>query len=149
MEEIWMKASIKPTVETQCVLNLTEKLSSTFLCTMLENKAVRSAYELHAVLWNTFSLFTRMLQFSKSLFYYPLNFVDISRVKPTLIGWGFEVLQLTGRESAEGLKNAIGLGLSRCILEIEALVTFSLTSVPLPAVPVSLHEVYKEPTLLS
>lgn len=50
MEEIWMKASIKPTVETHCVLNLTEKLSSTFLCTMLENKAVRSAYELHAVL---------------------------------------------------------------------------------------------------
>lgn len=100
-----------------------------------------------------------MLQFSKSLFYYPLNFVDISGVKPTLIGWGFEVLQLTGRESAEGLKDAIdlhpsfmpdlNLGLSRCILKKEALVTLSLTSVPLPAVPVSLHEVYKEPTLLS
>lgn len=53
-----------------------------------------------------------MLQFSKSLFYYPLNFIDISIVKPFIIGWDFEVSQLTGRETAEGLKDAMELRLS-------------------------------------
>lgn len=100
------------------------------------------------------------MHFSKSSFYYSLNIIVIPRVKVVFVEWGVEVWvsrysRLIGSGSVVGLKDAkdlhqsfkpdLNLKLSRNILKKEALVTFSLTSAPLPGVLVSLHGAYKEP----